>query len=164
MVKHFCCWTRLISSAYWRCAWDLPSRYTIAYWCARTTKTYELMCVGDILSYQTNCADMPDTVRVDSPAVVNSYGVYLHRRERWCTCLDHDLSMYHMVALWWGSLLCFIKDEDLACSVRTANLISQRGRSSSTEVRLKVAMSAVVTPEINNVVDYRSLNVGIAPS
>ena len=40
----------------------------------------------------------------------------------------------------------------------------QRGQSSSTEVRLKVAMSAATTPEINNVVYYRSLNVGIASS
>ena len=42
--------------------------------------------------------------------------------------------------------------------------IAQRGQSSSTEVRLKVATSAAVTPEINNAVYYRSLNVGLSSS
>ena len=49
-------------------------------------------------------------------------------------------------------------------SVGPPQQVAQRGQSSSTEVRLKVAMSAAVTPEINNAVYYRSLNVGLASS
>ena len=49
-------------------------------------------------------------------------------------------------------------------AIRKSCPFTQRGQFSSTEVWLKVAMSAAVTPDINNIVYYRSLNVGIASS